>query len=524
MTYPPLILGYTAHQRRPVVLDADASFPHRVLVGGTGKGKTSFLMGLVYQQLRRGGGCIFVDGKAKPQNLLTIAHLAQQTGRWSLLRAIAPGLPWSHLYNPLHAEREISEAVNFLLNLLPPVSVQSEAQYYRDQVRSFLLTTLEVLRATGKTATIRDLLAIMTAPAHVIEEKLRADLKDSRHEERFGDLHYITRGILKDKRETLSGMVAQLQSITATDLGNFLSTVFSDLDLTTAVDVGMPVWMALPTSSDQARANALGRAFLADILAVMADLTGDRRPTPTPPFLIVLDEFGSYALAEFAEMLRKAREANIQVVVSLTTIADLQDPTRGLTMSFPDQLLGNAEAIYMGSWAPGTLRYAAEYYGEEKQLIASRRESLAQNVSGRLASAEDRYWNPQLGTARTVFDQLTEKREPRLRKELLNELRQHEAIVFFQGHPTLVHLVYYFAPVTERNKDPATVVPTWLRAPLQPAGLSEYVLAHHVQIVKTAAANGKAPESATPPAKVTPARTTTPARKRTRPKPDAPPS
>ena len=139
MTYPPLILGYTAHQWRPVVLDADASFPHRVLVGGTGKGKTLILMGLVYQQLRRGGGCIFVDGKAKPQNLLTIAHLAHQTGRWSLLRAIAPGFPWSHLYNPLHSEREISEAVNFLLNLLPPVSVQSEAQYYRDQVRSFLL-------------------------------------------------------------------------------------------------------------------------------------------------------------------------------------------------------------------------------------------------------------------------------------------------------------------------------------------------------------------------------------------------
>jgi hypothetical protein len=318
-------------------------------------------------------------------------------------------------------------------------------------------------------------------------------------------------------------MVAQLQSITATDLGNFLSTVFSDLDLATAVDVGMPVWMALPTSSDQARANALGRAFLADILAVMADLTGDRRPTPLPPFLIVLDEFGSYALAEFAEMLRKAREANIQVVVSLTTIADLQDPARGLTSSFPDQLLGNAEAIYMGSWAPGTLRYAEDYYGEEKQLIASRRESLAQNVLGRLASAEDRYWNPQLGTARTVFDQLTEKREPRLRKELLNELRQHEAVVFFQGHPTLVHLVYYFAPVTEQDKDPATVVPTWLRAPLQPAGLSEYVLAHHMQLFKTTAVTGMSPEPATPPARETPARAAKPARKRTRRKLDPTP-
>ena len=144
MNVPALILGYTWHQQLPVVLDLTASFPHRIIVGGTGRGKTSFLLGLIYQQLRRAGGVIFVDGKANPRNLLTLIHLARQTGRWSLVRAIFPGEPWSHTYNPLHEQREIHAAVNFLLNLLPPVSVQSEAQHYRDLVQSFLLKALEI--------------------------------------------------------------------------------------------------------------------------------------------------------------------------------------------------------------------------------------------------------------------------------------------------------------------------------------------------------------------------------------------
>ncbi len=497
MTYQPLILGYTVDQRFPVVLDPESSFPHRVLVGGTGKGKTSFLMGLVYQQLRRTGGCIFVDGKANPKNLLTLVHLAQLTGRWSLLRAIDPGQPWSHLYNPLHAEREINEAVNLLLKLLPPVSAQSEAQHYRDQVRSFLLRTLEVLRATGKTATLKDLLAIMTAPPHMVEEKLGADLKGTRHEERLGDLYFMTRQILRSDAAALSGMVAQLQSIVATDLGNFISTVYSDLDFSMAVDLGMPVYVALPTSADEARANALGRAFLADILAVMADLIAERRPTPTPPFLIVLDEFGSYVLPGFAEMFRKAREASVQVVVSVTNISDLQDPNKGLTVNFPDQLLGNADAIFMGSRSPATKQFAEWYFGDEKLLVASWRESLAQTVSGRMASAEERFWNPRQGTSRTVFDQATEKREPRLEKETLEPLARHEAVLFFRGRPTLVSLVYYFAPAAVLTRELMKEVPLLPRQPLQPAGISEHVLAQQIQVMRTGVITGK-PAPTTP--------------------------
>ena len=186
-----LILGYTRDKSFPVELDSESSFPHRIVVGGTGRGKTSFLLALIYQQLRRCGGVVFVDGKANPKNLLTVVHLARLTGRWTLVRCIAPGEAWSHTYNPLHEHREIHAAVNFLLNLLPPISAQSEAQHYRDLVQSFLLKALEILRATGKTVTLRDLLAMMTAPVQLIEERFQEELTGSRQQ----DLESVGRAV-----------------------------------------------------------------------------------------------------------------------------------------------------------------------------------------------------------------------------------------------------------------------------------------------------------------------------------------
>lgn len=498
MTSDHLILGYTWDKSFPVELDPDSSFPHRIVVGGTGRGKTSFLLALIYQQLRRSGGVIFVDGKANPKNLLTLIHLARCTGRWSLVRCIAPGEAWSHTYNPLHEQREIHAAVNFLLNLLPPVSAQSEAQHYRDLVQSFLLKALEILRATGKTVTLRDLLAMMTAPAGVIEERFQDELTGSRQQDRLGDLYFLTQQILRKEADALSGMVAQLQSILATDLGNFISTVYSDLDFLSAVDLGQPVYVGLPTSGDPTRANALGRAFLADILAVMAQLTSERRPTPNPPFLVLLDEFGSYVTPEFVEMFRKAREAKVQIVATATTFSDLQDRHKGLTPEYPDMLTGNASVIFLGSESPGTLAFAERYFGEEKQLIQSYRESLSSNVSGRLASAEDRFLNPLQATSRAVFDQAMEKREPRLEKEILNRLGTHQAILFYRNRPTLVRLVYYFPPAAVLAQEPASEAPRLPKTPRQPVALTEYVREKQIEAAKARTEKKEEPSPSTP--------------------------
>jgi hypothetical protein len=474
IAYPLLTLGHTKHLQLPVLFDPERSYPHRLLIGGTGKGKTSVLRGLIAQQVHRAGGFIFVDGKCDPENIATVVHLSQMTDRWPLLRVIAPGMPWSHTFNPLYNAREIGAAVHFLMSLLPPVSVQSDAQYYRDLVQQFLLKTLEIFRATGKTATVRDLLALMTGDMKVAEEKLTQDLMDLRKLEQLASLSSMLRQFTTRDGNALSGLAAQIQSLLSTDTGSFMATAHSDVDLRAAIDLNMPIYIGLPTSGDPSRANALGRGFLADISATMADVIAERSRTPQPPFLVILDEFGSYVTAQFADVFRKARASGIHVVACVTNIADLTDATKGLPRDYPEQLIGNASVMFMGSESVATLRYAEAYFGDETRWIESRRES-------RGASASERRWglarilNPLQAHSHTVFDQATERREPKFEKEVLHRLGKGEGVLFYRGQPTLVQLISYMPPDEVKYMDLATAIPKFTPRSTQPLGLADYL-------------------------------------------------
>ena len=89
---------------------------------------------------------------------------------------------------------------------------------------------------------------------------------------------------------------------------------------------------------------------------------------------------------------------------------------------------------------------------------------------------EDSLWNPQQAVSHTIFDQATEKREPRLPRERIPELGLHEAFLFFRGRPTLVALVYYFLPAAVALRNVAKVLPSLLRSPQQPVAFGEYQL------------------------------------------------
>jgi hypothetical protein len=112
---------------------------------------------------------------------------------------------------------------------------------------------------------------------------------------------------------------------------------------------------------------------------------------------------------------------------------------------------------------------------------------LSSNVAGHLASAEERFLNPWQGTSRAVFDQAMEKREPRLEKEILNRLGNHQAILFYRNRPTLVRLVRYFAPDEVRSREPASEVPRLPKTPRQPVALTDYVREKQIEAAKARA-------------------------------------
>lgn len=66
------LIGYTTDTGEPVYVDDVHSMRHMLIIGMTGVGKTVLGMLLMYQQILRGGGLLFVDGKLDSDNLRTL--------------------------------------------------------------------------------------------------------------------------------------------------------------------------------------------------------------------------------------------------------------------------------------------------------------------------------------------------------------------------------------------------------------------------------------------------------------------
>ncbi len=78
-----LCLGVTAEAEEVRLYDDD-NLKHLVVLGRSGCGKTSFLLGLLYQQIQRGGGYIFIDGKVSRKTIDQVYFLSKLAVRESL--------------------------------------------------------------------------------------------------------------------------------------------------------------------------------------------------------------------------------------------------------------------------------------------------------------------------------------------------------------------------------------------------------------------------------------------------------
>src|SRR5262245_8494947 len=96
-----LCLGATMDGEEVRLLDDD-NLKHLVVLGRSGCGKTSFLLGLRYQQMQRGGGYIVIDGKVSRNTIDQVYFRSKLAMRESLFRIFNPSDPMiTHTDNPL---------------------------------------------------------------------------------------------------------------------------------------------------------------------------------------------------------------------------------------------------------------------------------------------------------------------------------------------------------------------------------------------------------------------------------------
>jgi len=247
--------------------------------------------------------------------------------------------------------------------------------------------------------------------------------------------------VLKAREEKFEGLDAKINSLLASKATKALCSPGSDIDFYNAIYKSQNVYIGLPMDRDPSIAAGLGRVILTDIRVAISEILGHTKWKPNPPFLIILDEFGSYATPDFSVVFEKSREANVIVVGAIQSISNLTDGNKMLSRDFAERILGNANKIFMSLESTHTAMEAERYWGEEIARKQSYNVSEGYTDSGRYLSPM-RYLNPQRSKNLQDRKGWIEGWEPRIKAdEFIHGLGIGEAYLRHNGRPAKVKLI-----------------------------------------------------------------------------------
>lgn len=360
----------------PVLIDDKMPLTHMFTVGTTGAGKTTFEVNILKQILDAGAGTLAVDGKGDQTIYESFYNTCVDSGREDDFRVINFNNPKeSNTFNPL-LKGDADKVTDIIGNML---ETGGDNAFWAGRALSFMKGLLSVL------VPLRDM-GLLFNPEMEREEILTFGvinkwiaLQDLR------TLYWVIKksndaGMLivdcfspeerkKYKPINLDRLKAYLASVyvdlSAEDtkfpdgaekqhgnsylmwnesldmlagrFGPIFDTENPTIDMEDVVSNGRIVYVLLPALQVDSRSLAsLGKIVLSLLKNAIAVLLGDNisgtveerylsfAKRPRVPFFAMMDEYGSYAVEGFDNVLAQARSLRVAVVIMVQEIASLQ--------------------------------------------------------------------------------------------------------------------------------------------------------------------------------------------------------
>jgi intracellular multiplication protein IcmO len=365
---PGISIGFNADTNEEIFIHDKDFNRHLAVIGTTGAGKTAFLMSIAYQQITRGGGLIFIEGKSVSKMRDQFIYMVKQLGRLDQLRVFVPIEPnVSHKYNPIDIDN-LYKTTEKLMRLLPPVSESSEAKHYHDIIKNTLYLSLKVLKNTGKTYNYKDIYFLLEYP-EISMEYMKRLLQGAGKD--LVDLEKLFMQYKLDStfQRQIKGITSQLMGIAAIDdSANVLCSDYTEINIYEAMISNQILYIALPTMEASTLAEQYGRIILADIITAIGTIFKERT-TLALPFYIIMDEFASYAVSEYSRVYEQARGAKIRVIPAFQTISGITDEQKGLSEEFLDATIGNCYIVSLRTGDPTTSEWLSKAFGQKESFV-----------------------------------------------------------------------------------------------------------------------------------------------------------
>jgi hypothetical protein len=310
------------HRGKAVLVPEQTLAAHGLILGATGAGKSTTLLTLLSEQVRRGRPVVAIDLKGSPGFAAELRAAAEGAGRPFVQWTPDGGARW----NPL-AVGNATELKDKLLG-----TERFTEPHYRRAAERYLQMAIQVAQesAPDRALTLARVVELM-APERLAVATRR--LTRARSEYVRGYLTSLT----PDQHSAIRGLASRLAVLTESHTGSYLepATGAPTVDLRRALNGGEVVLFSLNSSTYGGLAGMLGTLAVQDLIAA----TGARLSAGRAEGLAVvaIDEFSALGSDNVMALLSRGREAGVGVLLATQELADLDRAGRGLR----DQVLGN---------------------------------------------------------------------------------------------------------------------------------------------------------------------------------------
>jgi hypothetical protein len=412
------VLGYDVHGE-PWLWPDSVRMRHGIIAGGTGAGKSTFLEGIIAQDLnRRFNGrpmpIIIFDGKGETEFFERMLPHIEAAGRLQDLRIIDPTNPQkSSRYNPFYSMDGLyQEHVNFIFQ-----SFGLQKDFFETHQEAYLFDLVRILHFTGKIFNVNDVL-VMALDEKVLADQIAfarnriANLPgvSTQARESFEMSARMLRQSFKDRErvEKIQGLLNELVAFLEENLSIITGSCQDLLTIDEAVDKGLILWISLNLNKNKRACEALGKILLQNIQLMIGKRYDRSRAErdPNEPFLSVLfDEIGAFVFPDFVRGLQTARGARILILFSFQAVPQFQK----LGQAFTDEVTA----------APGTKMImngseenTVQWFLKASSRVLTKRRTLAVRQTGMFAK---RYMETGTGSE-------SDARETRAREDHIKNL------------------------------------------------------------------------------------------------------
>lgn len=339
-----IVLGADHRGRRLEVSDHELS-AHGLILGASGAGKTTTLLRILTEQIRRGRPVIAIDLKGSPSFTEQLRTAARAAGR--PFAAWTPDGPTS--WNPL-AHGNATELKDKLI-----ATERFTEPHYRRAAERYLLNTLQVAQAAhpDRPPTLAEIVGLMDP------HRLRASLRSAPSELRERVQDYLS-GLTSDQLSAVRGLQTRLAILTESHTGAYLSGG-PGVDVREALNGPAVVVFSLNSGKYGQLASQLAGMVVQDLVCAAGDrLTGCSGVAS--PATVAIDEFAGVGAENVMALFARGRESGLSILLATQELADLDRAGRGLR----DQVLGNtAVKLAHRQEVPASAQLIAQMIGTE---------------------------------------------------------------------------------------------------------------------------------------------------------------